>query len=172
MADQDGKEYSLGNITATGSKLGEKYVEEIQEAIITEFQTFITKLKFKSWQLTETKLLNESIRFTITYTSDIIDQSFRASIQDHWSTRGVRITTKGSCDEVIIPFVQLLNKKESEITYKSWNKFDTWTIVFGILMIMLLLYMQVINKPDRYLSYSTIFGPDPIENPYAFQSAE
>ena len=143
-----GHEMNFGNISDIGPKLSDDNVTTLQEKIKNDFNLFILSQPFKSWKMNHITVLNEHIRFEIKYTEPV-NQEFRSAIQKKWKNANIQTSDKG-VDSIFIPFKYLISKDASVRAMQFWTVWDSYTILCIFAVMLLVLYIQYLNKPDKY----------------------
>lgn len=137
----------LGNVTERGKKMSNTAYYQAQEAMKNRFVSDLKVLaaapKLRSGPIKlrvyEEEVMNEGYRIVAVYES-AVSQEYRNLVQQRW--RKVKIESKNNRDEFFLPFGAGPDQYK-----KMWD-----VLVVGVLILIMLvcLYMEMLNKPMRY----------------------
>jgi hypothetical protein len=137
--------FQLGNVSSTGADLKDAAFTELQDRHKQNFIEYLKRLPFKDYSIDGAiMLLDDRLRLKISYGGASVDQAFRNSIERFYP--GTRVETNGSVDIVTIPFA----KKPSIVRKAASCCYEGGIISFLLFIMLLCLYIQAFNKPERY----------------------
>lgn len=132
--------FSLGNVSVNGRKMRDETFATEQQKMQEAFISFLRREGAPKFTILSNDLKCDGYELKIRYTGPV-DMKHREAIKVVW--RRVKITTDRDCDSLFLPFREPGRLSRFDI-------FDACLFLGLILIMIMCVYIQMLNKPQRY----------------------